>query len=208
MTCASCSGHIKQTVLALSGVQSADINLLGQSGFFTFDRTQLGLRDIAAAIQDIGFTASLPTLASPADALARTQETRRWRNAFLSSLAFSLPVSLISMVFPLIWPHLVGFRLLPGLKLGDAAQFVLTAPVLFSVGWPLHIAAYRSLRKRAPTMDLLVSLGTNIAFFFSSLALLHGIFFPDSRPEIFFEASSTLITFITLGRWMYHFPAT
>jgi Cu+-exporting ATPase len=92
---------------------------------------------------------------------------------------------------------------LPGLGLGNLLQFFLTIPVLFRIGKPFHTAAYKALKHKSANMDVLVSLGTNIAFFFSSAALLHGIFVPSFKPTIFFETSSTLITFITLGRWMY-----
>jgi Cu+-exporting ATPase len=97
----------------------------------------------------------------------------------------------------------VKYPVLPGLELGNLLQFLLTIPVLFRIGKPFHIAAYKALKHASANMDVLVSLGTNIAFFFSSAAMLHGIAVPDFTPSIFFETSSTLITFITLGRWMY-----
>lgn len=208
MTCASCSSHIERTILSLPGVQEVSVNLLGNSGTFRFDNHVIGIRDIAEKIDDIGFSATLSDAHSASsvaqvESLKRTEEARKWRRLFLLSLLFSVPVSTISMILPVFAPGLVHYRILPGLALGNFAQFCLTIPVLFRIGRPLHVAAYKAVKHGSATMDVLVSLGTNIAFFFSTLALLHGVFSPGFKPAIFFETSSTLITFITLGRWLY-----
>jgi Cu+-exporting ATPase len=106
MTCASCSSHIERSVSALPGVESVVINLLGQTGVFRFDKDVVGIRDIVDCIEGIGFTASMGNeMRGQVESLKRHDETQKWKSAFLKSLFFSVPVSTISMILPLIWPE-------------------------------------------------------------------------------------------------------
>ena len=74
----------------------------------------------------------------------------------------------------------------------------------FIIGWNFHIGAYRALRRGTANMDVLVSLGTNAAYFYSVTSVLHrrhlylrGVH-EDSLD--FFETSALLITFISCGK--------
>ena len=56
-------------------------------------------------------------------------------------------------------------------------------------------------------MDVLVSLGTNAAYLYSALSILHHHFARhhisgDYVPTDFFETSAMLITFILLGKYL------
>ena len=56
-------------------------------------------------------------------------------------------------------------------------------------------------------MDVLVSLGTNAAYIYSALSILHHHFARhhisgDYVPTDFFETSAMLITFILLGKYL------
>lgn len=56
-----------------------------------------GARTLIAAINDLGYTASLPTndLNSTKEALERKAEIRHWKKMLLISLVFAVPVFLI-----------------------------------------------------------------------------------------------------------------
>ena len=140
------------------------------------------------------------------ESLAKTKEIAEWRAAFRYSLSFAIPVFLISMIFPMFLKPLdFGNVLLfiPGLYLGDVICLILTIPVQFGIGKRFYIAAYKGLRHRSPTMDLLVVMGTSAAFFFSCAAMVVSICFaPHNRPMVLFDTSTMLITFISLGRYL------
>lgn len=52
-------------------------------------------------------------------------------------------------------------------------------------------------------MDVLVSLGTNLSYIFSIFAIVNSIARGGTPPpQVFFETSSTLITFVALGRYL------
>jgi Cu+-exporting ATPase len=105
MTCASCSSHIERSVSALTGVESVVINLLGCYGIFRYDKDVVGIRDIVDCIEGIGFTASMGNeMRGQVESLKRESETQKWKSAFLASLFFSIPVSTVSMILPIIYP--------------------------------------------------------------------------------------------------------
>jgi Cu+-exporting ATPase len=76
----------------------------------------------------------------------------------------------------------------------------------FIVGWHFHASALRSLRRGTANMDVLVSLGTNVAYIYSVISLFHRRSLHEHGVEVdnmgFFETSALLITFISLGKYL------
>jgi Cu+-exporting ATPase len=171
--------------------------------------SQIGLRAIVEAIEKAGYNALVADSDdnnAQLESLAKTKEIQEWSRAFRISLLFAIPVFLVSMLFPMCIPALdIGSIQLPipGLWLGDVICLLLTIPVQFGIGKRFYISAWKSLKHRSPTMDVLVTLGTSAAFFFSCAAMLVSILtLPHSRPATTFDTSTMLITFITLGRFL------
>ncbi len=74
----------------------------------------------------------------------------------------------------------------------------LSTPVVFLGGRRFFVGAYRALRNRTANMDTLVSLGTGTAYVFS-LAVTLGLL---ESPEVYYEASALVISFVLLGRYL------
>ena len=204
MTCSACSSSIEKAVLELPGILSASVSVLNQSGVFEVTKSELGIRDIVEKIESVGFQAfplDKNNTNTQLESLKRTKEIQKWRNRFYRSVWFSLPVMLISM-FPFSLTKMTF--LVPGLSVGDFIQLVLTAPVQYGLGMVFHQRAWKSVKHGSYTMDVLVSLGTNLAYIFSVISLMVSIKRGDpSRPaDIFFETSATLISFVSLGRYL------
>ena len=74
--------------------------------------------------------------------------------------------------------------------------FLLTSPVVFWTGSVFVTGAYRSLRKRALNMSVLISVGVLTAYLFSvAITVLNA-------GETFYEAAAMLVTFVLFGHWM------
>ncbi|KAJ3349876.1 hypothetical protein HDU91_006325, partial [Kappamyces sp. JEL0680] len=206
MTCASCSGSIERTVSAIPGVVSCSVSVLNQTGRFELTKKLVGTRDIVEAIESLGFNAYLEDYSQTTqlESLARTKEIQKWRGAFWKSLLLALPVSFIAMVMPMVAPAAIKATLLvPGLTVGHTIMFLFTAPIQFGVGMHFHKKAYKSVLHGTYTMDVLISLGTNLAFAFSILSIANSILRGGTpAPQVFFETSSSLVTFVALGRYM------
>jgi Cu+-exporting ATPase len=104
-------------------------------------------------------------------------------------------------------PVLIGsmhefFPWAPGWLANPWLLWALTTPVQFWVGWQFHAGFIRELRHRSASMDMLVSLGTNAAYFFSVAVTLWPHAFLAAGAMHYFEASALLMTFLVTGRWL------
>lgn len=198
---------LENSLAELPGINSVTISLSTSRLTVTYRPNLVGLRAIVGVVESQGLNALIADNEdnnAQLESLAKTREIGEWRRAFTVSLAFAVPVFLISMVLPMI--HFLDFgslRLLPGLYLGDLICLCLTVPVQFGIGKRFYISAYRSIKHKSPTMDVLVILGTSCAFFFSIFAMVMSIVCqPHTRPTTLFDTSTMLITFVSLGRFL------
>ncbi len=205
----SAATALEDALRLFPGVSSAVVHLATSRVNIIHNPTLTGLRMLVEAIENLGYNALLADSDdnnAQLESLAKTREIQEWRRAFWHSFSFAVPVFLISMVIPMVIPRLdFGSLLLwiPGLYLGDVICLFLTIPVQFGIGKRFYISSYKSLKHGSPTMDVLVTLGTSAAFFFSIAAMIVSVLIPPhTRPSTVFETSSMLITFITLGRYL------
>ena len=86
-------------------------------------------------------------------------------------------------------------------RLGKLAAPALGYPVQFFVGWDYYVGAIKSLRNRSANMDVLVAMGTTVAYGFS-LAVLAAQSIGSSMlgGHVYFETSAVIITLIVLGK--------
>jgi Cu+-exporting ATPase len=206
---AAAASALESKLQSVPGVNSATVSLATSRSTISHQPNVTGLRALVELIEAQGYNA----LVADSDdnnaqlqSLAKTKEITEWRDAFRTSLAFAIPVFIIGMVIPMMIPA-VDFGSLvvffPGLHLGDIICLVLTIPVQFGIGKRFYISAWKSMKHGAPTMDVLVVMGTSAAFFFSVAAMVVSVLAPPhSRPNTIFDTSSMLITFITLGRYL------
>ncbi|MCM2290464.1 MAG: copper-translocating P-type ATPase, partial [Sulfuritalea sp.] len=75
-------------------------------------------------------------------------------------------------------------------------QLLLATPVQFWIGWRFYVGGFNAIRGGAGNMDVLVALGTSMAWAYSvfvTVADLH-------HQHVYFEASATVITLVLLGK--------
>ena len=206
---AAAATALEAKLQSMPGVNSANVSLATGRLNISHLPNIAGLRALIELIEAQGYNALVADNDdnnAQLESLAKTREITEWRIAFQTSLAFAIPVFLISMVLPSMFPILdFGSVILffPGLYLGDVMCLALTIPVQFGIGKRFYISAYKSMKHGSPTMDVLVVLGTSAAFFFSVAAMIVSVFAaPHTRPSTIFDTSSMLLTFITLGRFL------
>jgi Cu+-exporting ATPase len=200
---------LEAKIQSMLGVKSATISLSTSRLNITHISNVIGLRALVELIESQGYNALVADNDdnnAQLESLAKTREIAEWKIAFQTSLAFTIPVFLVGMVFPMMIP-IIDFGaliiLFPGLYLGDIICLILTIPVQFGIGKRFYISAWKSMKHGSPTMDVLVVLGTSAAFFFSVAAMMVSVCAtPHTRPSTIFDTSSMLITFITLGRFL------
>ncbi|KAG0253237.1 hypothetical protein BG011_006479 [Mortierella polycephala] len=206
MTCASCVNSIESELRKMPGIISASVSLTLQSAKVEYDNQVLGVRDIVERIEDMGFDALLAERSHNAqlESLGRTKEIQEWRKALIVSFTFAFPVFVISMILPMCeWGQaFYNIPLILNQVLGDVLALILTIPVQFGVGRRFMTSAYKSLKHGVATMDVLISLGTLSAFVFSVFSMIYAMFDHSYSATVFYDTSSMLITFVTIGRYL------
>ncbi|KAM5181761.1 copper-transporting ATPase 2 [Mantella aurantiaca] len=209
MTCASCVHNIESRLMRTPGILQASVALATCKAQVKFDPEVIGARDIIQVIESIGFRASLSKRDPTAHNLDHKQEIRLWRNSFLSSLFFGIPVIFI-MIYMLIAqnqqePSLLHSNIIPGLSIVNVIFFFLCSLVQGFGGWYFYVQAYKSLKHKATNMDVLIVLATTIAYIYSVVILIVAMAEQsDQSPETFFDTPPMLFMFIALGRWLEH----
>ncbi|XP_074521011.1 copper-transporting ATPase 2 [Halichoeres trimaculatus] len=212
MTCASCVHNIESKLTSTKGIFRASVALATKKAQIHFDPDVVGARDIIKIIQSLGFEASL-VKAGFKNNLDHTEEITQWKNSFLLSLIFGLPVMGL-MIYMMVMDsqhqeHGGSMpeeqNLLPGLSLLNLAFFLLCTPVQIFGGRYFYIQAYRSLKHRTANMDVLIVLATSIAYIYSCVVLVVAMAERASQsPITFFDTPPMLFVFIALGRWLEH----
>jgi Cu+-exporting ATPase len=155
--------------------------------------TVISQAEIRAAVTRSGFeTVELGGAAEDADAKAREAEIANQRRLLIIGLAFTVPLFLFSMTIDL------GF-LGMGAHAGWAnwLMWALATPVQFYVGWQYYVGAYKSLRNRSANMDVLIAMGSSVAYFYSIFIMLGVI-----PGMVYFETAAVIITLIRLGKFL------
>jgi Cu+-exporting ATPase len=132
-----------------------------------------------------------------AEAAAREAEIRHQWTRLIVGVIFSLPLFLFSMSrdFGLLgeWAHADWVNWL---------FWVLATPVQFYVGWDYYVGGYKSLRNGSANMDVLVAMGSSVAYFYSVAVMLAKTFWDTNAlgSHVYFETSAVIITLIVLGK--------
>jgi len=78
------------------------------------------------------------------------------------------------------------------------AFWALATPVQFYTGWDYYTGGWKSLKNRSANMDVLVAMGSSVAYFYSLGVLLY----PALGSHVYFETSAVIITLIKLGKML------
>jgi Cu+-exporting ATPase len=199
MTCANCATTIERRLKKVDGVLEASVNLANERAYVTYAAGTLGRAELVAAVRQAGYdVVEVAAGDEPidAEAAARDAEIAHQTRRFLVGLAFSLPLFLLSMGRDLgllgDWANTLAI---------DWLFFFLATPVQFYVGWDYYVGAVKSLRNGSANMDVLVALGSSVAYFYSVAVLIAKTMGNHTLGHhLYFETSAVIITLIVLGK--------
>jgi Cu+-exporting ATPase len=207
MTCATCVARVEKALTSMEGIDTANVNLISNNAKLIFDPSLVNDKKILKAVEKAGYKAS-----TEVDQLAFMENKRLidMRRRFIASLVLSIPVFVFAMghMYPFnIWlPSFAnwqqGFFIFQGMLFSNFLQLTLTTPIQFIISFPFYKAAWKSLKARSASMDVLVVLGTSAAYFYSLFSLFYVYFNPEFHGAVFFETSAILLTFIFLGKYL------
>ena len=189
MTCAACAARIEKQLNKLPGVEAA-VNLAAERAHVRFAPELADVDKILATVVKTGFTASVSTADTHAEEKARKlaayqAEVKR----FWIAAALTLPL-VGQMAFMFGGNAGAHDDVLP-----RWLQFALATPVQFWIGWRFYVGGFNAIRGGSGNMDVLVALGTTMAWAYSAVVTALGL-----HQHVYFEASATVITLVLLGK--------
>jgi Cu+-exporting ATPase len=197
MTCSSCVSKIESHLTESKGVTKAVVNLMTNTATIHFKNDKIGVRDLIACVEGLGFQASIHHESANQENSFSEEKYWRWRLGI--SVFFTIPVVIMSMIDTMIYDQTPKI----GVRWIEVLLCILTAPVHFWCGFHFHSAAFHSLRNIYADMNVLISLATNTAFFYSLFLL--SFTFISSQPTgrtYFFETCAMLIGLMNLGKYL------
>jgi len=197
MTCANCALNIERTLnKKVPGVVQASVNFASERAGVRYLPNLTNVEEIIAAVRQAGFDAILPDetgVDEDVEQRARRVEIADQTRKFIVGLLFTLPLFLWSMGrdFGLLGPWSHAFWV-------NWAFWALATPVQFYTGWDYYTGGWKSLKNRSANMDVLVAMGSSVAYFYSLAVLLY----PALGRHVYFETSAVIITLIKLGKML------
>jgi Cu+-exporting ATPase len=189
MSCASCVGRIEKKLVASSGIISVNVNLATETGVIEYSSKILTPKKIINLIESAGYQAHLIEEKSLRD-INLVDIPLMEKTTLLFSILLTLPLLIPMFIQPF------GLHLMPNPML----QLVLAIPVQFIFGRRFYYSAWKAVLNKSGNMDLLVAIGTSAAFGMSLYLLIKNDF--HQNTHLYFESSSTIITFVLIGKYL------
>jgi Cu+-exporting ATPase len=187
MTCAACATRIETVLNKLPGIE-ANVNFASEKASIRYVPGQADAERLIAAVRRAGYDAresGFDTRAAEKERKAAAYRAELKR--FWVSVVLTLPlVAQMGAMFSGEHEDLLPRWL----------QFALATPVQFWIGWRFYVGAFNALRGGAGNMDVLVALGTSMAWLFSAVVTVAGL----HHHHVYFEASAAVITLVLMGK--------
>jgi Cu+-exporting ATPase len=184
MTCAACATRIERSLNRLEGVE-ATVNFATETAQVAMRPGTVTVERLLDAVRGAGYDARVQEAGTPVDHAA--ERDRAFRQ-FLLAAVLTAPF-LVDMAAMLAGAshHLLPLWL----------QLVLATPVQFVSGARFYRGAWHALRGGAANMDVLIALGTTMAWGYSTVVTLIG-----AGHHVYFEAGAVVIALVLLGKWL------
>ena len=201
MSCGGCAARLQQNLREKPGILRADVNFATASA--QIETSDLPAADLISLIEKAGYQAepqkSLFTERTESEGEAQSRPVWAWVWA-IAPVCLALPLMIPMMA------DLLGYHL----HFSQITQFGLATIVQFIFGLKFYRGAWQVLRQKTTNMDVLIVLGSSIAWGVSTYSLL--IPFLDShfgltlpviwQGHLLYEAGAMVIAFVSFGKFL------
>ena len=185
MDCVSCARNIESRVKKHPGVLTVNVDF-ASSKMFVEAEDSVSDSNLKKIVEELGYKIL------EEESQEEIEEKKLVERAKLRAIwALILSVPLMgTMAMMYLEKPLFGS---PFLQL--TLEAILAFIVVYIIGFKVHLSALRAIRQFYANMDVLISIGTSVAFFFGVVA-----FFVE--VPVFFEIAAFIMAFQLLGRYL------
>jgi Cu+-exporting ATPase len=191
MDCVNCAANVERALKKVDGVLDVNVNFASEHALITV-AAGVGRDELVGAVEKAGYhvvQAENEAELEDAEQAARQAEINHNIRRVVIGALFTIPLFILSMGRDLgvwgMWAHETWVNVL---------FWALATPVQFWVGRDFYVSGYKSIRGGSANMDVLIALGSSVAYFYSipiTLGLLSG--------HAYFETAASIITLIATG---------
>ncbi|MEM2486692.1 MAG: HAD-IC family P-type ATPase, partial [Candidatus Bathyarchaeia archaeon] len=165
MSCATCAARIEANLRKLNGVKSVSVNLATKRAVVEYIPELVSILDLRKIIEELGYKVE-----TEEEVDIYIEEMNRARRRMLLAWACTFPIiawMIPDMLFGVTWPNLLIYNM---------GVIIFSIPVLFWAGLPTYRSALRVMVHKGVNMDVLIAMGTLIAFLTGPASLYTPLF--------------------------------
>ncbi|MEK7808913.1 MAG: heavy metal translocating P-type ATPase [Chloroflexota bacterium] len=199
--------RLQKALSKIEGVQSASVSYTTEKALIKYIPTLVSQGDLRSAVKAAGFEAVIAEgNTEDAEQVAREKEIAHQKHLLIVGLIFSLPLFVLSMTndLNLLPPPFANVVVHKGVAMIEPAWWLnwlmlaLATPVQFYVGWQYYVGGYKALRNGSANMDVLIAMGSSVAYFYSIVVTLGWV----KEHHVYFETAAVIVTLIILGKFL------
>lgn len=208
MSCVACSSNIAKAISSLNGVKNVQVFLLSNSMKVIYDPSIINKEKIKDVVSNLGYKA-IEKNASSKETSNQNEEVKNLKKRLLFSIFFTLPLFYLSM------GGMLGFPI-PSFFIGNKnaiafafTQFLLSLIVAL-INNSFFKKGFKGIIIGHSTMDSLIALGSFSSIIYGIFSIYKMAYLNDISSievnhimkDLYFESSSTILTLVTLGKYM------
>jgi P-type Cu+ transporter len=183
---------LEKVLLRQDGVLSCGVNFSAEYVLIEYIPGLTTIAELAGIIRKAGFDivqAGETEEIEDVEAKIRASDLVKQRHLLIIGLVFTIPLVIFSMARDF---GIAGFKY-------DIFVMLFAATIVqFITGWQFYEGAYKSLRSGSANMDVLIVMGSSVAYFSSllvTIGVIHG-------HIVYFETGAAIITLVRLGKYL------
>lgn len=189
MTCANCVMRVDKALNDSDKILEASVNLATEKAKVVM-QDDCDVETVIETVRQAGYGAIV-------DDKAHREKIRQAKERAEKNLFWSFVLSAI-LTMPMLLGMVAGTLHVHSLMIfhNPIMQLILATPVQFIFGARFYKGAYMALKNKSANMDVLVALGTSVAYISS---LVFGLFM-GNMSAVNFESAAVIITLVLLGK--------
>ncbi|MCB9498698.1 MAG: cadmium-translocating P-type ATPase [Bacillales bacterium] len=209
MSCASCQVRVQTALEKVEGVKEVNVNLLSNSMSVVYDESKIEKKNIIKSVKAVGYGASLRE--EDKDPRDNNQKIKKvMGRRLILSVFFWIPLFYLSMGKMLSFP-IPSFLSSSENTLLLMSIIGMLSLIIVIINFNYFISGTKALFHLSPNMDSLVATGAGVSFIYSLYQTVRIVIYSINQDyssaaslssSVFFESSGTILTLITLGKYI------